>query len=124
MFDEGTKTQTGVGRRVLGDGRIVEGFFFNGSLFGHAKEVHVDGEAFVGIIDNYIRNGKGVLHSKEGDAESNGEWVNGKRRGTLEQQDPQESKGKMNKKHEAQEPNKESKKNDNIEKERQQAMRP
>ena len=75
----------GVGRRILNDGRICEGFFFNGSLIGKVKEVYPDGQVFVGYVNNYIKHGNGVVYFKDGSSERGhiGDWVKGKRQGAF-----------------------------------------
>ena len=70
----------GLGRRILQDGRISEGFFFHGNLMGIAKEVYPDGQAFVGTVKNYAKHGKGEIWLQDGTCIS-GEWSHGKQVG-------------------------------------------
>lgn len=50
-----------------------------GQLVGKGKEVHRNGEAFVGSIKNYIKHGTGVIYHPDGTTETSftGQWVHG-----------------------------------------------
>ena len=69
----------------MNDGRIQEGFFVNGALFGLAKEMYPNGDAFVGQLINYAKNGKGTYYFSDGTRlESlDGKWSNGLKEGTF-----------------------------------------
>lgn len=82
--------QMGLGRRILSDGRIYEGFFFNGELIGQAKEVRPNGDAFLGMFQNQIRHGHGIEYLRDGSIVKSmaGQWVNGRKYGQFQQKEP------------------------------------
>ena len=85
MVNAETKAQQGIGRRILNDGRIQEGFFKNGLVLGWAKEVYVSGDAFVGCIQNSAKNGKGTYYFQDGSylQSIDGQWINGIKKGSF-----------------------------------------
>ena len=58
----------------------------NGLVRGAAKEVFMSGEAFLGPIENCVKNGKGVHYLQDGTAIKScegGRWVHGVKKGAF-----------------------------------------
>lgn len=66
----------GLGRRIFPSGRIAEGFFINGYLYGLSKEIYTNGEAYVGMLESYVKHGQGQYWQEDGSTFA-GIWIRG-----------------------------------------------
>lgn len=80
MQDKATREMCGFGQKIYRQGRIQEGFFYDGWFYGDTKVVYSTGAAYTGGWKDSKKHGKGKFYHADGTI-AEGNWENGDRQG-------------------------------------------